>query len=266
MVSHFRFVGVLVLPVLILVSCSPASRPDMVLIPEGSFRMGSDREDQEGLTAEFGMRKPLYVDERPERIVFLPAYLIDRTEVTNAAYQKFVEATDRPAPSHWRGGLSAEMATHPVVFVSWFDARDFCLWIGKRLPTEAEWEKAARGPKGLEFPWGPDYDPTAANTGDAGIEGTSPVGRFPKGNSPYGVDDLVGNVMEWVEDWYEAYPGGPVDNPLYGRQNKVVRGGSYGGQGGHYALRVFYRSAFRQFAKPLERFPDIGFRCAADPR
>ena len=238
---------------------------DMLPIPTGSFIMGSDKQDRDNLAQQFSFVKPLYQDEHPQRTVTLPRFFIDRTEVTNRRFLDFVQVTHHRAPPHWRDGKPPPTKEdHPVTMVNWFDAEDFCRWAGRRLPTETEWEKAARGPDGREYPWGSDYDPAAANTGDAGLDGTAAVGRFPKGRSPYGLDDMAGNVMEWVVDWYDLYPGATTPNPLFGERFKVVRGGSYGGKGGHYALQLFYRAAFRQFADPRERYPDIGFRCAKD--
>ena len=283
---------------------------DMVYVPAGPFVMGSDREDEAGLAQRYGFQEPLFRNEHPRRVVDLPAFWIDRHEVTNAEFKRFVAAMPRyPAPPPWlRNGyglsraelegatlsglrwiaghyipvpgdpealdrqalleaLLAEQARRdrlPVTGVNWYDAYAYCQWAGKRLPTEAEWEKAARGPEGREFPWGDAWDPERTNTGRGRPEdaGVLPVGSVPGDVSPYGVRDLAGNVSEWVADWYEAYPGAHWRSPYYGRIHKVVRGGGAGL--GHYSLSLFYRGARRSHADPTGRGTDLGFRCALD--
>jgi formylglycine-generating enzyme required for sulfatase activity len=152
----------------------------------------------------------------------------------------------------------------PVTGVSWFAAKDFCTWRQARLPSEAEWEKAARGPDGLEYPWGNNWDPKITNTGDDGEweEGLAPVGAYPKNRSPYGAYDLAGNVWEWTADWYEPYKGSNYESKAFGKRNRVIRGG--GGGVGHYAISYFFRAATRQFAEPEMESEDVGFRCASD--
>ena len=156
---------------------------------------------------------------------------------------------------------------YPVTGVTWPNARDYCAWLKKRLPTEAEWEKAARGPRGQEFPWGNDWDATKLNaaSADSWKDGVSPVGAYPQGKSPYGVFDMAGNVMEWVQDDYSPYPGANHKSLTFAKQNKVVRGGGWGGIG-HYVISHFYRGAYRFYLAPHSAFSDLGFRCAKDPR
>lgn len=152
----------------------------------------------------------------------------------------------------------------PVSGVNWFDAREYCQWRSARLPTELEWEKAARGPKGLEYPWGNEWDPKVTNTGDDGKweEGVAPVGSYENNKSPYGAYDMSGNVWEWVDDWYKAYPDSTYQSEMFGKTNRVIRGG--GGGIGHYAISYFFRGATRQFSEPEMESDDVGFRCAKD--
>lgn len=152
----------------------------------------------------------------------------------------------------------------PASGVNWHDARKFCVWREARLPSEAEWEKAARGPDGLEYPWGNEWDPTITNTGEGGEweGGIAPVGTFEKNKSVYGAYDLSGNVWEWVEDWYQPYPGSTYQSEAFGEKARVIRGG--GGGDGHYAISYFFRGATRQFAEPEMESDDVGFRCAKD--
>jgi formylglycine-generating enzyme required for sulfatase activity len=239
-----------------------AAPAEMVLVPAGSFVMGSDKKDLAGIGKEFGLQKPLYLDEHPRRTVSLPAFYIDRNEVTNADYSRFVQAVRYRTPLHWeKGNFPAGQEHYPVTHVNWYDAQEYCQWQGKRLPSEEEWDKTARGPEGLEYPWGDTFNPSRANAGMEGTPRLMPVGSFKETRSPYGAADLAGNAWEWVADWYRAYPGGDYQTDLFGSKYKVLRGGSYGGSG-HYHMPVFYRGAFRSLADPALTFPDVGFRCA----
>jgi len=152
----------------------------------------------------------------------------------------------------------------PVTGVNWFNAKAFCQWRSARLPSEAEWEKSARGPNGLEYPWGNEWDPKITNTGDDGNwdEGVAPIGSYQNNKSPYGAYDMAGNVWEWVEDWYQQYPGSNYISKAFGTKNRVIRGG--GGGVGHYAISYFFRAATRQFSEPEMESDDVGFRCAKD--
>ncbi len=239
---------------------SPPPPKDMIKIPAGEFIMGSNDIDKEAKAVQYGDRRPWYANERPERKVTLDTYYIDKTEVTNAQYKEFVEKAGHRAPPNWRGNTPPKaIEDQPVVFVNWYDAQEYCKWAGKRLPSEAEWEKAARGTDGREFPWGNDFDIKKVNTlGEFG--GLTPVGLLKEGASPYGVIGMAGNAQEWTADWYKAYPGNDFKDPAYGDTTKVVRGGGWGGMG-HYSLSVYVRTSFRNNAPPKGLYDDVGFRC-----
>jgi formylglycine-generating enzyme required for sulfatase activity len=231
----------------------------LVAIPGGEFVMGNDGRGDDGPGDE---------DERPSHRVTVKAFRIDRYETTNAMYETFVRATRRDPPFHWVDGrIPAGKADHPVVYVSWHDADAFCRWAGKRLPTEAEWEKAARGADGRRFPWGDQFSPLKANTPQYWLTkradgDTIPVGSFPQGRTPEGLDDMAGNVYEWVADWYQPYPGNQFPNVHYGTKNKVLRGGSWYdclAYGCGLSSPVYNRSRF----SPAIKNKGFGFRCAA---
>lgn len=223
----------------------------MVLVPAGEFTMGSDEGDE---------------DEQPVHRVVLDSFYLDTFEVTNGRFAKFVEAIQSEPPwgfaDHETPVVHAE---RPVRWVTWLEAMGYCLWAGKRLPTEAEWEKAARGTDGRTYPWGND-PPTPAHAvfglKEGGDETVSPIGNRDSGASPYGVHDLAGNLYEWVTDWYDDafYQTTPSRNPHgpVARTTKGQRGGSY--INSPYRLR----SAFRTKGDPTEHDPHVGFRCAQD--
>ena len=234
----------------------------MVVIPAGPFFMGVPDGARDG-----------GLDEYPNHEVDLEAYAIDKYEVTNGQYLEFLRATGHRTPSHptdfsknlWQGGLMPEsIVSLPVVNVDWFDAEAYCRWAGKRLPTEAEWEKAGRGPDDRRFPWG-NVEPTERhlnfNRSWQGEKTLVPVGSYEKGKSPYGVYDMAGNVWEWVADWYDAtyYARSPRRNPqgpVTGTR-RVIR--SSGWQVETPQVRIFTRIA----SQPLDRNHSTGFRCAA---
>jgi formylglycine-generating enzyme required for sulfatase activity len=187
--------------------------PQMVKIPAGKFLMGSTKEQAQAVLKETNNNKDWQKWlgwEQPQHIVELSEYFIGKHPITNREYQAFVRDAKYKPPQGWGGEqFPAEKGSHPVVNVSWDDASAYCKWLnektGKRyhLPTEAEWEKAARGEKVYVYPWGDDFDPKKANTTEAKIGDTSDVGKFsPQGDSPYGCADMAGNVWEWCHDWF----------------------------------------------------------------
>jgi formylglycine-generating enzyme required for sulfatase activity len=228
----------------------------MVTVPAGPFLMGSPEEVGGA-------------DEHPQRTVHVKAFAIDQTEVTNARYLRFVKETGhKPPPNPYEEGrLSATpmIADLPVVQVTWHDAADYCQWAGKRLPTEAEWEKAARGTDGRIFPWG-NGEPTPQHTNFnrewEGVGTLRPVGSFPAGRSPFDLDDMAGNAREWVQDWYdpEYYKAAPDRDPRGPEQGilKVIRGGSW-----HHGSNDI-RAAVRGKGGFALKTDGTGFRCARD--
>ena len=222
----------------------------MVLIPDGVFLMGD--------TLNEG-----YTHDLPVHEVYLDAYYIDAYEVTNAQYKKFIDATGHPAPAYWDNPIF-NAPNQPVVGVSWYDAVAYAEWSGKRLPTEAEWEKAARGGlEGMRYPWGNTLAHNDANyDGTGGIDiwtYSAPVGSFPPNG--YGLYDMAGNVLEWCLDWYDPdyYSISPRNNPKGPDTGtyRVLRGGSWHSYF-EFVLRVTNRLNYR----PTNTDSAVGFRCA----
>lgn len=226
----------------------------MVLIPAGEFTMGTNLR---------------LSDEGPEHKVTLKAFYIDQYEVTNAQYKKFMDATNHKSPQHFENRTYPRgKADHPVVFVSWTDADQYCAWAGKRLPTDEEWEKAARGTDGRNFPYGNEFDFNKSNgpvrwtqlkqDGD-----TTPVGAFEDGKSPYGIYDMSGNVWEWTASWYRAYPGNTRPSENYGEQYKTLKGGSWW-DCSFYQCGISAPTYNRAFFLKSTKNKSFGFRCAKD--
>ena len=236
-------------------------KTEMILIPAGPFTMGSTEVDIKWVATKFFSESlEWYQDETPAREVSLEAFQIDKYEVTNEEFLKFREAVQGRGPKYM-DEPRFNKRNHPVVGISWQDANDYCQWAKKRLPTEAEWEKAARGNDGRYYPWGNKPDPTLANV--RGLEDenryTAPVGDYEDGKSPFGVHDLAGNVWEWTADWYLPYPGNQQESDLYGESLKVIKGGSW------KSNMDLARSAIRGKAIPDQPQNYIGFRCVGDP-
>lgn len=241
---------------------SGCSKPpsDMAYIPKGEFIMGSDEVDKEAKAQQYGSKKPWYANERPKINVYVKKFYIDKYEVTIAQYKEFINATGRTAPEYWARARDIDkFANYPVTAVSWYEAKDYCEWRGKRLPTEAEWEKAARGTDGRRFPWGNEFNIDNCNC-LAKNETPLEVGSIEGDKSPYGVYDMAGNVLEWTADWYKPYPGNDYNDKDYGEKFKVIRGGGWGV--GHYVLQYHILSSHRTTDTPENKLDDTGFRCA----
>jgi formylglycine-generating enzyme required for sulfatase activity len=216
----------------------------MVAVPSGDFLMGSDDPEADA-------------DERPSAHIHLEAFWIDRVEVTNARYRACVEAgvCIRPVGPAFD---EATKADHPATIVAWAQALAYCRYVGKRLPTEAEWEKAARGVDGRRYPWGSSFDPEKVNAGYTA--GTAAVGSYAGGASPYGALDMAGNVWEWTSSLYRPYPYDPAD----GREDPAARGPRVNRGGSWYYQAWHVRTTYRATADHIyRRIGDLGFRCVS---
>ncbi len=226
---------------------------EMIVIPAGEFLMGSAKgEGRE--------------DERPQRKVYLDAYAIDIYETTNERYLNFIHSTQRKEPpnpySDKKLSEESNIGALPVVQITWYDAVDYCRWTGKRLPTEAEWEKAARGPAGLIYPWGstpPKFKEVNFERNWGDTKTLWSVGSNNQTSSPYGVMDMAGNIREWTSDWYapDYYLSGPDKNPKGPKSGvlKVIKGGSW------HSFKSDVRAASRGKGGFALKTDGIGFRC-----
>lgn len=250
----------------------------MLFIPAGPSYLGA--------RTDYRFAEP---DERPQNRLTITAFWIDETEVTNAEYEVCVDARACSNPvftgsaSTVRYFENAAYAQYPVIGVNWYQARDYCAWIGGSLPTEAQWEKAARSPDGRRYPWewvGSVYNPReeirlnycdaectmpyADDSFSDGYEETAPVGSYPAGASPYGVLDMAGNVWEWTADWYASdhYEDIELENPQGPDQgfDRVIKGGSWM-DGLNRGVPLIFRSSNRSLRPPTQAFVDLGFRC-----
>lgn len=263
--------------IIFAVSIGGCNKPpkEMAFVPAGEFLMGTDEVDQENLGIEIGLPVPFYEDEHPLHRVRIPSFFIDHYEVTNKQYKDFVDVVNRHVPNDWVSGtFPAGKDQFPVIYVNWYDANDYCRWKGKRLPTEEEWEKAARGPDGLKYPWGNIFSTDKAFiAGGAVMFGSSrAVGDFEAGKSPYGVYDMIGNVWEWTHSWYLPYEGNRLRKKSFGQLFRVTKGLSFMSVG-HYdkktyrkAVEVIARTSFRSYDNPSSKLADLGFRCAKPAR
>ncbi len=228
----------------------------MVYVPAGDFTMGSNDGNS---------------NEKPVHTVYLDGFWIDKFEVTNILYKKCVDAGKCQRPSETSSEKrssyygNATFDSYPVIFVSSIDASAFCAWANKRLPTEAQWEKAARGTDGRIYPWGNSLNKNLLNSIEGGLRDTTAVGSYPGGASPYGAMDMAGNVWEWVADWYAEnyYSISPRNNPQGPSltQERIIRGGSWRGGFDTRGIYNYMRAAFRYNIDPGTKTDAIGFRC-----
>lgn len=240
----------------------------MVLIPSGEFVMGTDLDRADEAN-------------KPAHKVTLPDYYIDKYLVTNAQYLRFVAASDHRPPLDWEHGqIPPGKALHPVTMVSWYDARAYCAWAGKRMPKEAEWEKAARGTDSRRWPWGNSMDVSRVNT-YYNRGSTNEVTAIPSGASPYGLFDMAGNVSQWVEDDFLPYAGSSADNTIFFAKKTVANSAADRTmkvvdleqtdvrfkvrRGGSWKSDPFSTSSYhRNFSLPHYASDFFGFRCAKD--
>ncbi len=215
---------------------------NMVFIPQGYVYLGSNDGDP---------------NEKPQHRVELESFYIGKYEVTNQEYEAFVKATGHRAPAHWVGTqIPSGLEKHPVVWVSYEDAQAYCRWKNARLPTEAEWERAAKSTYRYDYPWGDTFDPNRANTWEAGRKDTAPVGSFPLGDSPFQVEDMAGNAFEWVSGKYEPYQGSSAKSKDFQENLNVLRGGSWN-------FNAYYARTTHRFPRPASEIArTYGFRIA----
>ncbi len=241
-----------------------AGEDTMVLIPAGMYEMGNRKSLLELDPVDLlNTDRHTLGPENPAHRVHVDAYYIDKYEVTNAEYMKFVDATGARKPVSMNDpDFSGER--QPAAGMSWKEADSYCKWAGKRLPTEAEWEKAARGKRPIEYPWGDETpDATRVNFNET-LNKTAPVGSYETGKSDYGVYDLSGNVSEWVHDWHlaEFYLFSPKENPTGPEKGKykVIRGGNWRNNAEDISL------TYRNATVPNLRSKTLGFRCVKDAK
>jgi len=224
--------------------------PDgMVFIPAGEFIMGTNDAGYSVDPIAVLPNKPLITDERPAHTVYLDSFAMDRTKVRNRDYRRFAKSADAPLPF----GLEESDPDQPVTGLTWQEAADYCAFVGKRLPTEEEWEKAARGTDGRVYPWGNQFDPEI----EKAVQTSFPAKPI---RSPYGAEAMVGFGWEWTADRYRPYPNNPYRAETFWKNFRAIRGGIGGDRPG--ALQLLTRTTTRFYADPEKRDPQIGFRCA----
>ncbi len=235
---------VLILLILCFTIACEKNQPGMVLIPEGEFTLGVLPDEK---LIQFMSDMTLSLNAQPAQKVHLDNFFIDRNEVTYEAFRRFKPKLE----------YDIKDPREPIRGVSWYEADTYCLSLGKRLPTEIEWEKAARGTDDRLFVWGSEFNRDKANFGKQ----VRPTGNTSGDISPYGIQDMNGNVSEWTSNWYQPYLNSTHKDKLFGKNVKVLRGGSYH-KTEHGFMKEFTILSYRNFAPPKERFWDTGFRCA----
>ena len=245
---------------------TPKDEAVMVYVPAGEFLMGTSDADIERFKEIFPLRNIARFDnERPQRTVFVDAFYIDKYEVTNKQYKRFLAETGY-VPKQYLDYPPHNTPDFPAAVLAWEDAVAYVNWAGKRLPTEAEWEKAARGTDGRFWPWGNEWDGTKLSGNDGtglkdGYKETAPIGQFPQGASPYGAHDMAGNLWEWVSDWYD--PNYYRTSPPNMNPKGPDTGDGHVLKGGGWAENLdFTRCASRQGGNPGSLIR--GFRCVID--
>ncbi len=257
--------------------------PVMIVIPGGAFLMGTPARETSELARRYGGTRESYHEETPQHEVVVSSFALAQTPLSARLYARSVAAGATPPPPLWHGMTPpSALAALPVTDVNWFEARDFCAWLSDqtdltarlidpagqllspptrlrfRLPTEAEWEYAARGSDGRRFPWGNEFQPTFANTRESGRAAPNPPGTYPAGRSPFGIEDMAGNVWEWTASLDRPYPyradDGRNDPAAPGR--RILRGGCYANPHG------YARCACRFRLPPAMRNPFLGIRLA----
>lgn len=218
--------------------------PGMVYIPAGEVYLGSNKGD---------------AVEKPMTRKLVDAFYIGKFEVTNEEYLQFIQAANYPPPPHWDGGvIPAGLEKHPVVWISFADADKYCNWRGARLPTETEWERAAKAHHRWEYPWGDKFDTEKSNTWETGRRGTMPVGLLYRGASPFGVEDMSGNAFEWVSGFFESHSGRNNSNDLFDQHLRMLKGGSWN-------FSAYYARVSHRFPRSGgENGRSYGFRIARD--
>jgi formylglycine-generating enzyme required for sulfatase activity len=266
----------------------PDLLPRFITVAAGPFRMGTPDAERSSLAQRYGGTRESYAEESPQHEVLVNAFEIAQTPVTNALYSAFQQATGAPVPVTWGAATPPpQFHDHPVVDINWFEAQALCQWLSEqtgqvfRLPTEAEWEKAARGTDGRMFPWGDAFDLARCNIKERGLGNTTAIHQHPEGASPYGVLDMAGNVWEWTQSLQAPYPYRADDGrngaePLTNRQpprflhrllrtapehalppteeRRIIRGGCFANPEG------FARCACRLRLQPERRTPFLGLR------